>query len=44
MALWRRDERDVSGSVYHSDQGSQYTSIRDTERLAKTELVTRRGP
>jgi putative transposase len=32
MALWRRDER-VAGVICHSDAGSQYTSIRYTERL-----------
>ena len=33
MAIWRR--RDLSGLVHHSDAGSQYTSIRYTERLAE---------
>ena len=34
MAVWRRDER-LDGLVCHSDAGSQYTSIRYTERLAE---------
>lgn len=34
MAIWRRKE-DLSGLVHHSDAGSQYTSIRYTERLAE---------
>jgi putative transposase len=32
MAIWRRDDM-VDGVVCHSDAGSQYTSIRYTERL-----------
>lgn len=32
MAIWRRDTA-LDGLVHHSDQGSQYTSIRYTERL-----------
>ena len=36
MALWHRGRRgqQVTGLVHHSDAGSQYTSIRYTERLA----------
>jgi len=34
MAVWRRDER-LDGLVCHSDAGSQYTSIRYTERLCE---------
>ncbi len=34
MAIWRRNEM-VDGVVCHSDAGSQYTSIRYTERLAE---------
>ncbi len=37
MALWRRDhtERPVPpGMIFHSDAGSQYTSVRYTETLA----------
>ncbi len=32
MAIWRRDDM-VDGVICHSDAGSQYTSIRYTERL-----------
>lgn len=32
MAIWRRNAR-LDGLVHHSDRGSQYTSIRYTERL-----------
>lgn len=32
MAIWRRDAA-LDGLVHHSDQGSQYTSIRYSERL-----------
>lgn len=34
MAIWRRSS-DLHGLVAHSDAGSQYTSIRYTERLAE---------
>lgn len=34
MAIWRRNDM-VDGVVCHSDAGSQYTSIRYTERLAE---------
>ncbi|MGB6455003.1 MAG: IS3 family transposase, partial [Streptosporangiaceae bacterium] len=36
QALWtrRREGRDLAGLVYHTDAGSQYTSIAFTERLA----------
>jgi len=33
MAIWRRDSS-LDGLIHHSDAGSQYTSIRYTERLA----------
>jgi putative transposase len=33
MGIWYRDER-LDGLVHHSDRGSQYLSIRYTERLA----------
>jgi putative transposase len=32
MAMWRRNER-LDGLIHHSDRGSQYLSIRYTERL-----------
>ncbi|GAU71627.1 putative transposase [Streptomyces sp. NBRC 110611] len=38
MAIWSRDRdgrRDLSGLVHHSDAGSQYVSIRYTDRLRK---------
>jgi putative transposase len=35
MAVWRRNTV-LDGLVHHSDRGSQYTSIRYTERLAET--------
>ena len=37
MALWNRARagHDLDGLVHHSDAGSQYTSIRYTERLAE---------
>ena len=34
MAIWQRDRLEP-GLVHHSDRGSQYTSIRYTERLAE---------
>ncbi|MFG2358312.1 IS3 family transposase [Streptomyces sp. NPDC048521] len=33
MALWRRRIKKDSGLIHHSDRGSQYVSIRYTERL-----------
>src|SRR5438093_12962220 len=41
MAMWRR--RGVDGLVHHSDRGSQYLSIRYTERLAEAGAVTSVG-
>jgi putative transposase len=35
MALWRQKIKKDSGLVHHSDRGSQYVSIRYTERLAE---------
>ena len=50
MAIWRRQAQ-LQGLVHHSDRGSQYLSIRYTERLAetiiglyKTELIRRCRP
>jgi putative transposase len=34
MAIWRRQAQ-LQGLVHHSDRGSQYLSIRSTERLAE---------
>jgi len=41
MAIWGR--RDLDGLVHHSDRGSQYLSIRYTERLAEAGGVTSVG-
>ena len=35
MALWTRAGKPLDGLVHHSDAGSQYTSIRYTDRLAE---------
>ncbi|MGW5449799.1 IS3 family transposase [Streptomyces asiaticus] len=35
MALWRRRIKKDSGLIHHSDRGSQYVSIRYTERLSE---------
>jgi transposase InsO family protein len=35
MALWRQKVKKTAGLVHHSDRGSQYVSIRYTERLAE---------
>ena len=35
MALWTRAGNQLHGLVHHSDAGSQYTSIRYTDRLAE---------
>lgn len=37
MAIWRRDT-DLAGLVHHSDRGTQYTSIRYTDRLIVAEI------
>ena len=42
MAIWRRQAQ-LSGLVHHSDRGSQYLSIRYTERLAEAGAVTSVG-
>jgi putative transposase len=39
MAIWRRQAQ-LQGLVHHSDRGSQYLSIRYTERLAEAGVVT----
>jgi putative transposase len=45
MALWHRSRRgqQVKGLVHHSDAGSQYTSIRYTDRLASAGAVASIG-
>jgi putative transposase len=42
MAIWHR-KGDLEGLVHHSDRGSQYLSIRYTERLAEAGAVTSVG-
>ena len=42
MAIWARRE-DLDGLVHHSDRGSQYLSIRYTERLGEAGAVTSVG-
>jgi putative transposase len=42
MAIWRRQAQ-LQGLVHHSDRGSQYLSIRSTERLAEAGAVTSVG-
>jgi putative transposase len=39
MAIWRRRHQDLTGLIHHSDRGSQYLSIRYTERLAEAGAV-----
>jgi len=41
MATWRQDL--IDGCVHHSDAGSQYTSIRYTDRLAAVGLAASIG-
>src|SRR5690606_11229860 len=38
QALWERDEADRERLIHHSDRGSQYLSIRYTERLVEAGL------
>ena len=42
MAIWRRQAQ-LDGLIHHSDRGSQYLSIRYTERLAQAGAVTSVG-
>ena len=42
MAIWRRQAQ-LQGLVHHSDRGSQYLSIRYSERLAEAGAVTSVG-
>ena len=42
MAIWTRQAHgvaDLTGLIHHGDRGSQYTSIRYTERLAEAGAV-----
>jgi putative transposase len=43
MAIWKRGSVDLKGLVHHSDRGSQYLSIRYTERLAAEQAVVSVG-
>ena len=46
MAIWTRKQAgitDFSGLIHHTDAGSQYTSIRVTERLAEAGAVPSMG-
>lgn len=43
MALWTRRNEQLDNLVHHSDRGSQYLSIRYTERLADAGAVTSVG-
>jgi transposase InsO family protein len=42
MAMWRRD-RSLAGLIHHSDRGTQYLSIRYTDRLAEAGAVSSVG-
>ncbi len=39
MAIWRRQRQELTGLIHHSDRGSQYLSIRYTERLAEAGAI-----
>jgi putative transposase len=43
MAIWSRQNDDLSGLIHHSDRGVQYLAIRYTERLADVEAVASVG-
>jgi len=43
MAYWRRGSPHLPGLIHHSDRGSQYLSIRYTERLAEAGVVASVG-
>jgi putative transposase len=43
MAVWTRRGEQLNGLVHHSDRGSQYLSIRYTERLAEAGAITSVG-
>lgn len=43
MAIWGRGAAGLSGLVHHSDRGSQYLSIRYTERLGEAGAVASVG-
>ena len=39
MAVFNRRDRELAGLVHHSDRGTQYLSIRYTERLAEAGVI-----
>jgi putative transposase len=43
QAIWTRQEENLGGLIHHSDRGSQYLSIRYTERLAEEGAITSVG-
>jgi putative transposase len=43
QAIWARKDEDLWGLVHHSDRGSQYLSVRYTERLAENGAGTSVG-
>jgi putative transposase len=43
MAVWARQDTQLDGLVHHSDRGSQYLSIRYTQRLAEEGAVASVG-
>jgi len=43
QAIWARKDEDLWGLVHHSDRGSQYVSVRYTERIADAGAVTSVG-
>lgn len=43
MAIWSRDNADLSQLVHHSDRGGQYLSIRYSERLGEAGAVASVG-
>jgi putative transposase len=43
MAIFSRGDRELAGLVHHSDRGTQYLSIRYTERLAEAGVVSSVG-
>lgn len=43
QAIWTRQSENLEGLVHHSDRGTQYLSIRYTERLAQEGAITSVG-
>jgi putative transposase len=43
MAIFSRGDREFAGLIHHSDRGTQYLSIRYTERLAEAGVVSSVG-